>query len=125
MKINARFENQSCYLIFDLWLLWRYSFYFSQKTCRPFGSEALPEGIVSKTSNFEMRPLWGDVEVFSYFSRKLFMSFFVISQSFSSLVPCMGMIMISWIIHVYSIPLCFFDTLISSIDPLMCLESQP
>ncbi|KAF3659599.1 putative pentatricopeptide repeat-containing protein, mitochondrial-like [Capsicum annuum] len=33
-----------------------------QKTCRPFGSEALPEGIVSKTSNFEMRPLWGDVE---------------------------------------------------------------
>ncbi|PHU10253.1 hypothetical protein BC332_22113 [Capsicum chinense] len=33
-----------------------------QKKCRPFGSEALPEGIVSKTSNFEMRPLWGDVE---------------------------------------------------------------
>ncbi|KAF3675709.1 putative 54S ribosomal protein L51, mitochondrial-like [Capsicum annuum] len=33
-----------------------------EKTCRPFGSEALPEGIVSKTSNFEMRPLWGDVE---------------------------------------------------------------
>ncbi|XP_065635086.1 uncharacterized protein LOC112012569 isoform X4 [Quercus suber] len=27
--------------------------------CRPYGSEALPEGIVSKTSNLEMRPLWG------------------------------------------------------------------
>ncbi|KAM6577318.1 hypothetical protein CsatB_029155 [Cannabis sativa] len=27
--------------------------------CRPNGSEALPEGIVSKTSNLEMRPLWG------------------------------------------------------------------
>lgn len=33
-----------------------------QKKCRPLGSEALPEGIVSKTSNLEMRPLWGDVE---------------------------------------------------------------
>lgn len=30
--------------------------------CRPPGSEALPEGIVSKTSNLEMRPLWGPVE---------------------------------------------------------------
>uniref|UniRef100_A0A5B7AVP1 Uncharacterized protein n=1 Tax=Davidia involucrata TaxID=16924 RepID=A0A5B7AVP1_DAVIN len=29
--------------------------------CRPFGSEALPEGIVAKTSNLEMRPLWGSV----------------------------------------------------------------
>ncbi|KAG8648362.1 hypothetical protein MANES_09G184701v8 [Manihot esculenta] len=27
--------------------------------CGPPGSEALPEGIVSKTSNLEMRPLWG------------------------------------------------------------------
>lgn len=27
--------------------------------CRPPGSEFLPEGIVSKTSNFQMRPLWG------------------------------------------------------------------
>ncbi|KAH8480652.1 hypothetical protein H0E87_030787 [Populus deltoides] len=27
--------------------------------CRPPGSESLPEGIVSKTSNFQMRPLWG------------------------------------------------------------------
>ncbi|KAK9287390.1 hypothetical protein L1049_015808 [Liquidambar formosana] len=27
--------------------------------CRPSGSEALPEGIVAKTSNLEMRPLWG------------------------------------------------------------------
>ncbi|KAF6150293.1 hypothetical protein GIB67_033992 [Kingdonia uniflora] len=27
--------------------------------CRPNGSEALPKGIVSKTSNLEMRPLWG------------------------------------------------------------------
>lgn len=33
-----------------------------QKKCKPLGSEALPEGIVSKTSNLEMRPLWGDVE---------------------------------------------------------------
>ncbi|KAH0784619.1 hypothetical protein KY290_004217 [Solanum tuberosum] len=33
-----------------------------QKKCRPLGSKALPEGIVSKTSNLEMRPLWGDVE---------------------------------------------------------------
>lgn len=27
--------------------------------CRPPGSESLPEGIVSQTSNFQMRPLWG------------------------------------------------------------------
>ncbi|XP_041017368.1 uncharacterized protein LOC121259713 isoform X1 [Juglans microcarpa x Juglans regia] len=27
--------------------------------CRPHGSEALPEGIVSKTSDLEMRALWG------------------------------------------------------------------
>ncbi|XP_052170198.1 uncharacterized protein LOC127786674 isoform X2 [Diospyros lotus] len=27
--------------------------------CRPPGSESLPNGIVSKTSNLEMRPLWG------------------------------------------------------------------
>ncbi|WMV12329.1 hypothetical protein MTR67_005717 [Solanum verrucosum] len=33
-----------------------------QKKCRPLGSEAVPEGVVSKTSNLEMRPLWGDVE---------------------------------------------------------------
>lgn len=30
--------------------------------CRPLGSEALPKGIVAKTSNLEMRPLWGDVK---------------------------------------------------------------
>ncbi|KAA8536613.1 hypothetical protein F0562_029091 [Nyssa sinensis] len=29
--------------------------------CMAFGSEALPEGIVVKTSNLEMRPLWGPV----------------------------------------------------------------
>ncbi|KAI5658139.1 hypothetical protein M9H77_26932 [Catharanthus roseus] len=29
--------------------------------CRSPGSEALPEGIVSKTSDLEMRPLWGPV----------------------------------------------------------------
>ncbi|KAE8688034.1 pentatricopeptide repeat-containing protein [Hibiscus syriacus] len=28
--------------------------------CRPPGSEVLPEGIVVKTSNLEMRPLWSD-----------------------------------------------------------------
>ncbi|KAK6240391.1 hypothetical protein SCA6_005780 [Theobroma cacao] len=28
--------------------------------CRPPGSEALPQGIVVKTSNLEMRPLWSD-----------------------------------------------------------------
>lgn len=33
-----------------------------QKKCRPPGTEPLPEGIISKTSNLEMRPLWGDVE---------------------------------------------------------------
>ncbi|OVA19077.1 Protein of unknown function DUF707 [Macleaya cordata] len=27
--------------------------------CRPNGTEALPMGIISKTSNLEMRPLWG------------------------------------------------------------------
>ncbi|GAB4855849.1 hypothetical protein Ancab_024488 [Ancistrocladus abbreviatus] len=27
--------------------------------CRPHGSEALPQGIVAKASNLEMRPLWG------------------------------------------------------------------
>ncbi|CAH9072996.1 unnamed protein product [Cuscuta epithymum] len=30
-----------------------------QKTCRPPGSESLPQGIVAKTSNLETRPLWG------------------------------------------------------------------
>ncbi|KAK8522402.1 hypothetical protein V6N12_056111 [Hibiscus sabdariffa] len=30
--------------------------------CRPPGSEALPQGIVVKTSNLEMRPLWSDTE---------------------------------------------------------------
>ncbi|KAK7284050.1 hypothetical protein RIF29_13801 [Crotalaria pallida] len=29
-----------------------------QRQCWPSGSEALPEGIVAKTSNLEMRPLW-------------------------------------------------------------------
>ncbi|KAL9677249.1 hypothetical protein QQ045_005477 [Rhodiola kirilowii] len=30
-----------------------------QNQCRPRGSEALPKGIVTKSSNLEMRPLWG------------------------------------------------------------------
>ncbi|KAM4070380.1 hypothetical protein ACJW30_12G161700 [Castanea mollissima] len=30
--------------------------------CRPQGSESLPEGIVSKTSDLEMRSLWGPVD---------------------------------------------------------------
>lgn len=30
-----------------------------ENQCRPPGSESLPEGIVSKTSNLERRPLWG------------------------------------------------------------------
>ncbi|KAI3448373.1 hypothetical protein Pfo_005038 [Paulownia fortunei] len=29
--------------------------------CRPIGSEALPKGIISTSSNLEMRPLWGPV----------------------------------------------------------------
>uniref|UniRef100_A0A2N9IE28 Uncharacterized protein n=1 Tax=Fagus sylvatica TaxID=28930 RepID=A0A2N9IE28_FAGSY len=29
--------------------------------CRPAGSESLPEGIVVKTSNLGMRPLWGSI----------------------------------------------------------------
>ncbi|KAL0387249.1 UNVERIFIED_CONTAM: hypothetical protein Sradi_2606700 [Sesamum radiatum] len=29
--------------------------------CRPIGTEALPEGIITKSSNLEMRPLWGSV----------------------------------------------------------------
>nr|XP_029148169.1 uncharacterized protein LOC112744250 isoform X2 [Arachis hypogaea] len=29
--------------------------------CRPRGSEALPKGIISSSSNLEMRPLWGHV----------------------------------------------------------------
>ncbi|GAB2239247.1 hypothetical protein Droror1_Dr00025160 [Drosera rotundifolia] len=31
-----------------------------ENQCRPPGSEALPKGIVAKTSNLEMRPLWGN-----------------------------------------------------------------
>ncbi|KAJ0014733.1 hypothetical protein Pint_21293 [Pistacia integerrima] len=31
--------------------------------CRPPGSEKLPEGIVSKTTNLDMRPLWGFPQV--------------------------------------------------------------
>lgn len=38
-----------------------YIFLSTQEKCRPLGSEALPEGIVSKTSNLEMRPLWGPI----------------------------------------------------------------
>lgn len=30
-----------------------------ENQCRPRGSEALPQGIVAKNSNLEMRPLWG------------------------------------------------------------------
>ncbi|KAH1149201.1 hypothetical protein GLYMA_16G001100v4 [Glycine max] len=29
-----------------------------KRQCLPFGSEALPEGIIARTSNLEMRPLW-------------------------------------------------------------------
>ncbi|XAR56262.1 hypothetical protein NMG60_11036671 [Bertholletia excelsa] len=29
--------------------------------CRPAGSDALPEGIIAKTSNLDMRPLWGPI----------------------------------------------------------------
>ncbi|KAK7411994.1 hypothetical protein VNO78_03439 [Psophocarpus tetragonolobus] len=29
-----------------------------KRQCWPFGSEALPEGIIARTSNLEMRPLW-------------------------------------------------------------------
>lgn len=36
--------------------------FMTQEKCRPPGSEALPKGIVSKTSNLEMRPLWGPIE---------------------------------------------------------------
>ncbi|XP_071931321.1 uncharacterized protein [Coffea arabica] len=32
-----------------------------KEKCRPLGSEALPDGIVSRTSNLEMRPLWGKI----------------------------------------------------------------
>ncbi|KAL2460587.1 Protein of unknown function (DUF707) [Abeliophyllum distichum] len=32
-----------------------------KENCRPFGSESLPKGIVSATSNLETRPLWGPV----------------------------------------------------------------
>ncbi|XP_077227480.1 uncharacterized protein LOC143860627 isoform X2 [Tasmannia lanceolata] len=31
--------------------------------CRPQGSEALPKGIISGTSNLEMRPLWGSPKI--------------------------------------------------------------
>ncbi|KAL8255051.1 hypothetical protein R6Q59_033272 [Mikania micrantha] len=31
--------------------------------CRPPGTEALPEGIVAKTSDLQMRPLWGSYDV--------------------------------------------------------------
>ncbi|KAF6170037.1 hypothetical protein GIB67_042842 [Kingdonia uniflora] len=32
---------------------------YKEDQCKPNGSEALPKGIVSRTSNLEMRPLWG------------------------------------------------------------------
>ncbi|KAM7482021.1 hypothetical protein LguiB_006604 [Lonicera macranthoides] len=32
-----------------------------ENECRPVGTEALPEGIIVKTSNLEMRPMWGPV----------------------------------------------------------------
>ena len=34
-----------------------------QSQCRPYGSEALPEGIISRTSNLELMPLWGYTKV--------------------------------------------------------------
>uniref|UniRef100_A0A5B7B9L5 Lysine ketoglutarate reductase trans-splicing-like protein n=1 Tax=Davidia involucrata TaxID=16924 RepID=A0A5B7B9L5_DAVIN len=40
--------------------------------CRPLGSETLPEGIFSKTSNLEMRPLWGSPKKNVYSSTNLF-----------------------------------------------------
>ncbi|XP_057962709.1 uncharacterized protein LOC131154158 isoform X2 [Malania oleifera] len=38
--------------------------------CRPYGSEALPRGIVSRTSNLEMRPLWGTRRIRGVESKK-------------------------------------------------------
>ncbi|CAI9765292.1 unnamed protein product [Fraxinus pennsylvanica] len=32
-----------------------------KENCKPVGSESLPKGIVSPTSNLEMRPLWGPI----------------------------------------------------------------
>ncbi|EXC29927.1 hypothetical protein L484_015120 [Morus notabilis] len=40
--------------------------------CRPSGSEALPEGIVCKTSNLEFRPLWGSPKKIESSSVNLF-----------------------------------------------------
>ncbi|GMP39539.1 hypothetical protein CsSME_00010334 [Camellia sinensis var. sinensis] len=39
----------------------RQSFECNKNQCRPVGSEALPEGIIARNSNLEMRPLWGPV----------------------------------------------------------------
>lgn len=36
-------------------------FFSIQNLCYPLGSEALPEGIIVKTSNFEMQRLWGSM----------------------------------------------------------------
>ncbi|RYR60954.1 hypothetical protein Ahy_A04g018041 [Arachis hypogaea] len=35
----------------------------TRNQCRPRGSEALPKGIISSSSNLEMRPLWGHAVV--------------------------------------------------------------
>ncbi|KAI4298919.1 hypothetical protein L6164_032428 [Bauhinia variegata] len=39
-------------------LIYSMQSYACQSQCRPSGSEALPEGIVARTSDLEMRPLW-------------------------------------------------------------------
>ncbi|KAK9049561.1 hypothetical protein SSX86_031469 [Deinandra increscens subsp. villosa] len=39
--------------------------------CRPPGSEALPEGIIAKTSDLDMRPLWGSFDDSSHSKRSM------------------------------------------------------
>ncbi|KAL9662179.1 hypothetical protein QQ045_027009 [Rhodiola kirilowii] len=41
-----------------------------QSQCRPPGSEALPRGIVTTSSNLEMRPLWGFPVIISRLKRE-------------------------------------------------------
>ncbi|KAJ0010708.1 hypothetical protein Pint_33080 [Pistacia integerrima] len=38
--------------------MWKANSNACKNQCRPPGTEALPQGIVAKTSNLEMRPLW-------------------------------------------------------------------
>ncbi|GKA34697.1 solute-binding protein family protein 3 [Tanacetum coccineum] len=61
----ARFDT-SAHLIFNFLDLERSMVdplqWFLKNQCSPDGSEALPKGIVVKTSDLEMRPLWGPRE---------------------------------------------------------------